>query len=363
MVGNPKTILFALTVGCAALVLAAARTGESATGESASLDEYERKAAACEETAEAHFDLAEWCRHERLLDQRRDQLERAIAIDPDHEPSRKALGFERLGEDWLLEEEAKSRAGLVKYDGRWRTEQAVKLLEEKKQRDRAEKAWLRELIRARKMINTNFDLGRRKILEINDPLAVPALAERMRSETMPSVRRIQATALARIGTNDAIQALAQSSLNDADEEVRLHCVDELRIAGLGEAASGYYLPALRGSDNGMINRAAAALGELKSPSVVGALINVVVTRHTYTAAQPPSGQTNVGFGTGPGGSGGGFSTGSKPPRKVTRDVNNQSVVDALQTITGQNFGFDEPAWRAWYASTKPQVTDIDIRRD
>lgn len=363
MARMPHIILCILAAGCSLLVQARGLSDESPGAAPAVLAEYERKAAACEATAEAHYALAEWCRRQRLLEQRRDQLERAIAIDPDHEPSRQALGYERLGDEWLPEEEAKSRAGLVRYDGRWRTEQAVKLLEEKKQRDRSEKSWLRELARARKILNTNFDLGRQKILEINDPLAVPALAERMRSESYPEVRRIQATTLARIGTPDAVQELVRCSLHDPVEDVRLHCLDEIRIAGLSEKAAGYYLPELRSADNVMINRAAAALGELKSPSAVGALINAVVTRHSFTVAQAPSGQTNVSFGTGPGGSGGGFSTGSKPPQKITRNLNNQSVVDALEAITGQNFGFDEAAWRAWYASTKPQVADIDIRRD
>jgi len=38
------------------------------------------------------------------------------------------------------------------------------------------------------------------------------------------------------------------------------------------------------------------------------------------------------------------------------------VLDALTAITGQNFGFNQAAWRRWYAAQKKPET-IDARRD
>jgi len=38
------------------------------------------------------------------------------------------------------------------------------------------------------------------------------------------------------------------------------------------------------------------------------------------------------------------------------------VLDALVLITGQNFAFNEPAWKAWYSASQTPK-DFDLRRD
>jgi hypothetical protein len=53
----------------------------------------------------------------------------------------------------------------------------------------------------------------------------------------------------------------------------------------------------------------------------------------------------------------GLSVGQRP-KIVTERMNNRAVLEALDKLTGVNFGFDLGAWNAWYASQKRRdVTD------
>jgi hypothetical protein len=134
-----------------------------------------------------------------------------------------------------------------------------------------------------------------------------------------------------------------------------------------------YLRGLKNGLNLIVNRAGAALGELGNQTAIPNLIDALVTRHTYTLLVP---DTATGFGTngtmtGPGGqpvlppdvelmlAAGQLPYGVQvqqfspaPPRMkeipVEKDEENPAVLDALTSLTGENFGYDEPAWRKWY---------------
>ena len=70
---------------------------------------------------------------------------------------------------------------------------------------------------------------------------------------------------------------------------------------------------------------------------------------------------SMSFPTGGTRGGAGMSAGGGP-KIVSFNVPNQPVLDALVTITGQNYGFDKQRWRAWYASQKKTET-LDARRN
>jgi hypothetical protein len=42
-------------------------------------------------------------------------------------------------------------------------------------------------------------------------------------------------------------------------------------------------------------------------------------------------------------------------------IENQEVLRALVALTGENFEFDQRAWKSWYASQRKPVT-LDVRR-
>ncbi len=97
----------------------------------------ERLAAA--ETADACFELGEWARKKRLKSLAKQAWERACELDPDHAPSRGALGQVSHRGEWMTPEERDRRVreeearemtarGLVRHGDRWVTpEEQAKL--------------------------------------------------------------------------------------------------------------------------------------------------------------------------------------------------------------------------------------------
>ncbi len=76
--------------------------------------EYQTKRDQLPDTPAANFDLAKWCEHAKLMDQRRAHLERTIRLAPDHQLARAALGFRRIGNDWVSEEQWRNASAAAK---------------------------------------------------------------------------------------------------------------------------------------------------------------------------------------------------------------------------------------------------------
>ena len=69
---------------------------------------------------------------------------------------------------------------------------------------------------------------------------------------------------------------------------------------------------------------------------------------------------NPSFGNGPGG--GSFSFGGGGPKQELRLFQNPAVRDALASLTGQDFGYDQQSWKRWLA-TQRKTQNVDARRD
>ena len=191
-------------------------------------------------------------------------------------------------------------------------------------------------------------------------MAVKALVKGLRDDSSIPARLIYVETLAKINTPDSIMALAVASIEDGDVEVRLTCLDRLQTEKRPEVVA-YYVSKLRDKKNEVVNLAGIALGHMKDPSAIGPLIDALVTTHKFKIAKPGGDNSmTTSFGNGPGG--GGLSMGGGP-KIVSQQFANQPVLDALTAITGQNSGFNQAAWRHWYASQKKPETTIDARRD
>jgi HEAT repeat protein len=198
------------------------------------------------------------------------------------------------------------------------------------------------------------------IAAIDDPFAVEALAQALvgkQADPRDQVRILLIEALAKIGTVPATKALAVCAIEDPVEEVRLTCLDYLKQKD-NVAAVDHFIGRLQSKDNVEINRAAVALKEMNNPTAIGPLIDVLVTTHTYTATAGNPGQISTTFTpSGPGG----LSVGNRP-RIHKAQVSNRPVLEALVSLTGANFQFDEAKWKAWYAAQRRQP-GMDARRD
>ena len=161
-------------------------------------------------------------------------------------------------------------------------------------------------------------------------------------------------------TPASVDALIDAAINDDELEIRLKSVEYLREYGRSRAASGF-IPQLGHASNRIVNRAAGALGLLGDPQAVLPLINALVTRHE-SVVTPAGGNIRPSFGAGADAGGIGLSAGGGPKR-ISQDVNNKGVLEALIALTGKNYQYSIPEWKDWYVSTRSLPDDINLRRD
>ncbi|MCA9240440.1 MAG: hypothetical protein KDA37_09580, partial [Planctomycetales bacterium] len=103
-------------------------------------------------------------------------------------------------------------------------------------------------------------------------------------------------------------------------------------------------------------RAAEALRVVGDPDVASALVDALVTTHQFQVGRDTPKDTYAMD------SRGGFSFGGGNAKVKKVDMKNPAVRTALVELTGENFGFDQDAWRRWLA-TRMAKTEVDLRRD
>lgn len=247
--------------------------------------------------------------------------------------------------------------GYQRYRGSWRTAQEISLIERAEAAKQGEVAARQRLERLRRELDRGSDpVGvAEQIRQTDDPLAVPALAAAVISEPQARVRLLYVEALGGISTPDAIGAIVTLALDHPDGEVRYVATEQL-VEHHAAWAVPPLIAALAGPDNGRINRAAAALGRLGDPRAIEPLIAALVTSHT-TMTAGNGGKTSVTFTPGSGGLalGGG-------PKAATTIMQNRSVLEALTTLTTENFSWNVAAWRQWLAA-QGLPPETDLRRD
>ena len=248
-----------------------------------------------------------------------------------------------------------AKLGYQRHSGGWRTAQEIEIIERNEKTGLAQKQWNKKLERLRQDLASGD--AAEELAEITDPHAVPALTAALASDPLRRVRLLYMDSLLRIGTPAAQAALVAAAIDHPDPETRIDATD--RLAKLAPQAAAHALAAaLAGPDNARINRAAAALGRLGVATVVPQLVNVLETRHVVTVGDgPPEGSTTATF-TPSGGAG--LSMGSSR-RQMAVPMKNEQVLEAIVALTGENFGWDLTAWRAWLARQRAPAS-IDLRR-
>lgn len=271
-----------------------------------------------------------------------------------------AAGMPASAEDpALTQAERMAALGLIRYRGAWRTPQEVELIERDEAATIAAKQWNAKLARLRQRLEqpATADQAAEEIREISDPLAVAAVAAALVSEPVFAVRRAYVEALSHIRTPDAIATLIGTARDHPDRETRFAAVERLVMIGPHQAVSPL-VAGLASADNAQVNRSAEALGRLGLPEAIGPLIAALETRHlTASGGGQPAGSTSATFTP----AGGGLSMGGGPKPKLVA-VRNDRVLEALVSLTGQNFEWDAVAWRAWLANERALPAGFDPRR-
>jgi HEAT repeat protein len=322
--------------------------------------QYDELVVAVANTAEGHWQMAEWCKEAGLLDERKRHLTQVVTLEPDHEEARAALGYLLVGSRWMTQEEFFTSRGYVRSGGAWKLPQHIELEAADRDRELTEKKLRRDIHRWADQIverKSTADEARRNLLNLRDPLAVPALAEVLADDDLPrDVRLLCLDQLAKLPAGPAAATLTRLAMDDKDGNIRDRCLDELK-RGIPHGAAAFFVTQLTSKDNKRVNRAAECLERLGESEATLPLISALVTTHQYVVMPAGGGNGGIGFN-----SAGGFSVGGKP-QKFKRDLQNSSVLAALVSLNPNvNHHYDEEAWRRWYNS---QVTTsgVDLRRD
>ena len=99
-----------------------ARIERGETREEARQKEYQKRLAAArvDPSAEAWAELAVWVEAQGSMSKTaREAWQKVLEIDDGHEAARRALGYVRLGNEWMTKEDAYLRKGWVYKDGKW----------------------------------------------------------------------------------------------------------------------------------------------------------------------------------------------------------------------------------------------------
>jgi hypothetical protein len=322
--------------------------------------EYERIRATYADTVEAQWALAEWCLAHKLAECRRTHLERVIALDPEHLPARRALGYSQVDGRWVTQEQIMTERGYLRYKGKWVLPQEIELMEARRKVELAEKEWFQKLKRWRAWLDDDKKSAeaQENLAAIDDPFAYKALKSGLEDEENDAVRILYIQALGRIATPATLEHLVAVTLDDKVEEVRLTALDQL-AAHKHPDLTALFVKKLKDKDNVKVNRAAQALARMEDPSAIGPLIDALITRHKFKVTYGSPGGVGAGFDRKSGG--GGISAGSST-RIVTEQLQNEMVRDALIQLTEVNFQYDVKTWKAWHAAQKRDAT-LNGRRD
>lgn len=346
-------------------------------------EQYELKAAAVPHTIAAHWELAEWCRQNQLRAQRDEQLEQILLLQPDHAEAHRALGHVLERGQWMTRDEQMASRGYVLHNGKYLTPQELELIEKSDAVRTAERDWYTKMaVWVRWLGGANErqqQQGIAALKAINDPAAVWGLQSHMSGHAQPAVRRLMVEVLAGIPGEAAVPALVDRSLYDVDHGIRFAALRAIR-AEQSRTAATLMVPALRHADNAIVNRAAAALGELKDVRTVPALIDALVTAHSFQIQVPTRNAVTIVNGpNGPQFSDPNlvsqylpleaelalragqlpFGVQVLPPSgethtwrtyKIQAQMQNADVLAALESVTGQHFGYDERTWKLWWAA-------------
>ncbi len=88
---------------------------------------YEGRVRKLPDTVEAHWEIAKRCSEFGLKVQQQFHLTQILRLQPDHEESRRLLGYSKVDGRWMTRDEWMSSRGYVRAGGAWRLPQEVEL--------------------------------------------------------------------------------------------------------------------------------------------------------------------------------------------------------------------------------------------
>ncbi len=345
------------------------------------IEEYETRLRKTRPEVASLWELAEWCRKTSgLAAKRLEVLERIIKIDPDHAEARAGLRHEKHNGQWMTRDEKMAAMGYVKYGNRYITQQEFDLKEKSRLRLEEEQKWFKDIRLWHLWLTGRHEARQKEALEllqnVNAPDALPGLERFFKDDKNKNVRMLYVQALGQIGTKDVIASLVEKSLRDSEFEVRIRALEAMPQRQFAVAAP-LYVKALKSDSNRVVRHAATALSVVGNQNSIPAMIDALVTTHTYQIRVPRNDRVSF---RSDGTFGNGQGTLQLPPEidaliragqlqgMVVQQGNpspvltklvpiryqhrNEEVLEALKLLTDKDFGYDERTWHLWWAARK-----------
>lgn len=330
--------------------------------ESEKEEEYRQRVAQLDETADAHYQMGQWCAENGLRSLARAHYLRTVEFNPNHKNARSALEhtLSPTSGRWVKREEQMAERGKIYYQGKWQFPEYIpmdaSLDQEKKDRAAIQKEISRLHNDFLRGSSEKSQLAAQQLSQLDNPLVIeflsPLVLGKQRggiAPATPALKQIYISVLSRFDTPQVAIVLATLSVVDTEQTVRIAALDVLARQGrawaIPEIASY-----LRNKNPELINRAGLALGHLNAREAILPMIDALVTKHERQVQPLNNFSPDSGLSMG-------------GPTKQVIELRNESVLAALSQITGQGqLGYDKALWRAWYASMYAPPAD-DLRRD
>jgi len=230
----------------------------------------------------------------------------------------------------------------------------------------AEKSWIakvRKLIRTAESADNDASArAMRDLRSINDPAALPALMQTLRSSDLEASRLLYVRILGDMPGSKAVVGLVEEALFDSSPKVR-EAAQEVSKRQRPDYVRPYYGQALRYPNRDVICRAANVLSTVGNKENVPYLIDSLYSKIVDVAYRPSCCMSRVAYLSNPRGNhyiqdnlvaqtDGTYVAYHEHlrPVLVVRNVENPQVKDALEAITKQSFGYNATAWRQWWKS-------------
>lgn len=334
-------------------------------------EEYETRLAQLPDTAEAHWNLANWCKANKLREQRKWQLTEVLLRAPNHALARRALKYTQVGVQWSTRDQAMRKQGYVKVRKRYVTRQERDSIARTADERQAEADWSRQLARLANRIQGGEPGALSEMQAVSDPIAIAGLTAFFREASDPVTRQAYVQALGRIKHEAALAPLVEQSVFDTSPAVRATASASISNAQ-SEDATKILIGYLEVDDYYVIENAATTIGQVGHPDAVEPLIEALVTLHQYSTRPSAAEEVRqraadllnredltpeevriV------------MQSGLMPLRGVsatTEESNgrvqllyphrNESVLAALRSLTGEDFGYNQRTWRLWLRSNR-----------
>ena len=226
----------------------------------------------------------------------------------------------------------------------------------------AEKTWLSKI---RKLISRvaigdgeTRRLALRDLRAINDPAAIPALMQTLRTSDDDSSRLLYVHILGDMPGSKAVVGLVEEALFDSSAPVR-EAAQETSKNLRADYVRPFYGQALRFPHRDVVLRAADVLATVGNRENVPYLIDALYSRVADVDYRPSCCMSRVSYLASPRGSpyiqdnpvshGDTIYTSAHlRPVLVLRTVRNPQVKDALEAITKQSFGYNTAEWTRWW---------------